>query len=98
MNIRRQLAFSLLAVPVVVSISDSAIADTDSNYQKLSPAALQQLEAKRILSHPAKPKSDAWMELGDPWMEWQAEQAKVNLERSVVNPADILARFKQHQP
>lgn len=97
MNLRK-ITWSLVALPVSVGMSHSVTADTSINYQKLSPAALQQLEAKRVIINPAKPKSGAWMELGEPWMEWQAEQAKSNGERPVINPADILSRFKQHQP
>lgn len=92
-----QLATGLLTLPIGLGLGNSVQAEEPASYHNLSPAALQQLETKLAAVNSAKKKSTAWMELGDPWMEWRAEQAKPTDGRErLVNPADIMSRFNQH--
>ena len=62
----------------------------------LSAAALKQLELKKQqLKRPRAPGTgQAFVELGEPWIEWQQESAR-QFKNRTINPAAITARFNQ---
>lgn len=62
----------------------------------LSAAAKKQLQLKQQkLKRPQAPgTAQVFVELGDPWIEWQQESAR-QFQNRTINPADITARFNQ---
>lgn len=92
-----KLAISLIAVPLTLGSvavqAESFTLPTDTGFS--APAA-EQLRDKQhhLIEGIADRAKDAWVELGEPWIEWQQESSKNHLDK-IRTPVDVIDKFEK---